>query len=459
MDFQNLVDSYDMAAAVLSVEKTEDGHWGEIRIVRANEQYKKIMGPNYRDDMLYSDLIPKEPNFEDFCFRCAVNKQHLHSYVVTKSMGLWTDATYIPLSKSYDTEKLSYFIFYFEFTKAPEAERLSNISFETAPFVVQTCLNLRGAKNFYEAMNTVICDIRDKTESFCSCIIMIEKEREKYAPLCAKFSDPKITIDDFMPYLTPDVVFSWEDTLKDTDCIIVKDNFDMERLSKKNPVWVNSLRSAGVKSLILSPLMQGPKMSGVLFITNFNVEQIIQLKDYIELTAFFLSAEIANNDLMERLEYMSNIDTLTGVKNRNSMNSRVDWHVKNNFPVHTPFGVIFADLNGLKQCNDSGGHEAGDRLLKHAADLLKEHFTEYEVYRSGGDEFVVIMPNCSKDDFEKEVEKLRKDTGYNSDICFAIGADWSNDGKDLRQCMHVADEAMYADKKEFYRQHPDKARR
>ena len=110
MDFQNLVDSYDMAAAVLSVEKTEDGHWGEIRIVRANEQYKKIMGPNYRDDMLYSDLIPKEPNFEDFCFRCAVNKQHLHSYVVTKSMGLWTDATYIPLSKSYDTEKLSYFI-------------------------------------------------------------------------------------------------------------------------------------------------------------------------------------------------------------------------------------------------------------------------------------------------------------------------------------------------------------
>ncbi len=459
MDFQNLVDSYDMAAAVLSVEKTEDGHWGEIRIVRANEQYKKIMGPNYRDDMLYSDLIPKEPNFEDFCFRCAVNKQHLHSYVVTKSMGLWTDATYIPLSKSYDTEKLSYFIFYFEFTKAPEAERLSNISFETAPFVVQTCLNLRGAKNFYEAMNTVICDIRDKTESFCSCIIMIEKERKKYAPLCAKFSDPKITIDNFMPYLTPDVVFSWEDTLKDTDCIIVKDNFDMERLSKKNPVWVNSLRSAGVKSLILSPLMQGPKMSGVLFITNFNVEQIIQLKDYIELTAFFLSAEIANNDLMERLEYMSNIDTLTGVKNRNSMNSRVDWHVKNNFPVHTPFGVIFADLNGLKQCNDSGGHEAGDRLLKHAADLLKEHFTEYEVYRSGGDEFVVIMPNCSKDDFEKEVEKLRKDTGYNSDICFAIGADWSNDGKDLRQCMHVADEAMYADKKEFYRQHPDKARR
>ena len=458
MDFQSLVDTYEMAAAVLSVEKTPDGHWGEIRIVRANAQYKNIMGPNYRDDMLYSDLIPKERNFEDFCFRCAVQKQHLHSYVDTKSMGLWTDATYIPLSKEYDTEKLSYFMFYFEFTKAPDAKRLSNLSLETAPFVIQTCLNLRGAQNFYEAMNTVIADIQDITQSFCSCIIMIDKERQKYATLCAKFSEPNVTMADFEPYLTPDVVFSWEDTLKDTDCIIVKDDFDMDNLAKKNPVWAKSLRSANVKSLILAPLMQGQMMSGVLFITNFNVEQIVDLKDFIEITAFFLSAEIANNDLMERLEYMSNIDTLTGVKNRNSMNTRVDWHVKNSFPVHTPYGVIFADLNGLKQCNDSGGHEAGDQLLKNAANLLKKHFSEYEVYRSGGDEFVIIMPGCDKAEFDKQVEELRKDTQADACVSFAIGADWSDDGKELRHCMHIADEAMYADKNEFYKQHPDKAR-
>ena len=67
MDFQNLVDSYDMAAAVLSVEKKEDGHPGDIRIVRANEKYRNIMGPNYHDDMIYSELIPKEANFEEFC--------------------------------------------------------------------------------------------------------------------------------------------------------------------------------------------------------------------------------------------------------------------------------------------------------------------------------------------------------------------------------------------------------
>ena len=99
MDFQNIVDSIEMAAAVLSVEDIGDGHYGDIRIVRANNAYKKIMGEGYHDNMIYSELIPKEPNFEDFCYRCAVHKLHLHAYVDTKSMGVWTDGTYIPLSK------------------------------------------------------------------------------------------------------------------------------------------------------------------------------------------------------------------------------------------------------------------------------------------------------------------------------------------------------------------------
>ena len=448
-----------MAAAVLSVEKTDDGHYGDIRIVRANAMYKQIMGEGYRDDMIYSELIPKEPNFEDFCFRCAVQKKHLHAYVDTKSMGLWTDASYIPLSTEIDQENLCYLLFFFEFTQAPEAERMANVSAETAPFVIQTCIKLRGADNFYESMNTVIADIQERTDSFSSCIFMIDKEKQKYAPLCSKFKNDVATIDDFMPYLTPDVVFSWEDTLEKRDIVIVKDDYDLNELEKINPVWVKSLRKGGVKTLVLVGLYQGPKMLGVLFITNFNVEHIVEIKEFVELTAFFLSAEIANNSLMERLEYMSNIDVLTGVKNRNSMNARVDFHVSNYFPVRTPFGIIFADLNGLKQCNDNGGHEAGDELLKKAATLLTKHFGKDEVYRSGGDEFVIIVQDCQKEDFEKRVEKLRADCGYGAEVTFAVGSDWSENPKDLRLCMHNADEAMYADKNAFYKQHPDKARR
>lgn len=459
MDFQVLVDSYERSAAVISVRTTADGHYDEIRIVRANEKYKQIMGEGYHDDMIYSELVPKEPNFEDFCYRAAVLKQSLHMYVDTKSMGVWTDGIYLPLSRNLDKDNLCYFLFSFEFTKGPESSRMSNVSAETSSLVIQTCINLRGSENFYESMNTVISDIQKKTDSFCSCIIMIDKEKHRYAPLCSKFSDDSISIDQFMPYLTPEVIFSWEDTIGTHDNVIIKNEHDMAELEKINPVWAKSLRDADVKSVILVPLSQGKKMFGVMFITNFNVEQIVELKGFIELTAFFLSAAIANNDLMERLEYMSNIDTLTGVKNRNSMNARVDWHVKNDFTVDVPYGVIFADLNGLKQCNDTGGHEAGDKLLKNAAALLVKHFGEYEIYRSGGDEFVVIVPECSKEVFEKKLADLRAESGYGAPVCLAIGSAWSTKGEELRHCMHLADEAMYADKSEYYAQHPEKERR
>lgn len=458
MDFQSIVDAQGMAAAVLSVEKTDDGHYGDIRIVRANEKYKQIMGPGFHDNMIYSELLPREANFEDFCYRCAVLKQHLHAYVDTKSMGVWTDGTYIPLSPSVDKGNLCYLLFYFEFTKGPDSEKMSNVSTETAHMVIQTCINLRGSENFYESMNKVVADILKNTQAFSACIFMIDSEKRKFAPLCAKYSDENISIEDFLPYLTDDVVFSWPETLRNRDDLIIKNDHDITELEKINPIWAKSLREAHVRNVILVPLSQGKKMFGVLFITNFNIEKIVDLKEFVELTAFFLSSEIANNTLMERLEYMSNVDSLTGVKNRNSMNARVDGHISKEFPVRVPFGIIFADLNGLKLCNDTGGHEMGDELLKNAAKLLKKHFEDDEIYRSGGDEFVVIVPNCQKEDFEKKISALRAESGVESDVCFAIGSAWSDKEAELRRCMHNADEAMYADKKEFYKQNPCWAR-
>lgn len=457
MGFQSIVDSYTMAAVVISVRTLPNGHYDEIRLVAANSIYKKDMTA-FKDNMLYSDLIPKEPNFEDFCYRCAVEKKFLHAYVKTKSMGIWVDSTYIPLSSEYDTDNLHHFLFLHEFTTDYIPEKMSDVSLQTSQSVIKTCINLRGSNNYYESMNTVIEDIQKETDSFCSCIILIDKQKKHFAPLCAKYKDDVATIEDFAEYLTPEVVFSWEDTISKRDMVIIKDDFDMDELEKINPVWVKSLRGAEVKNLILVPLSQGKKMFGVLFITNFNTENIVKIKEYIDLTSFFLSSEISNNDLMEKLEYLSNVDSLTEVKNRNSMNTRIDWHVKQYSTIPVPFGVIFADLNGLKKCNDTGGHEAGDQLLINAAKLLKKHFGEYEIYRSGGDEFVVIAPGLEKEAFNQKVEELRDESGYDAEVSLALGSDWTTDAKNLRKCLHNADEAMYRDKEEFYKKHPDKAR-
>lgn len=458
MDFQAFVDSFSQAAVILSVERKEEGKYGEIRFVAGNAPYL-LTTPNFRPNAIYSDIIPKEPNFEEFCYRCAVLKQHLHAYVDTKSMNFWFDGTYIPLDKSVDTDKLSYMVFTFFITENQDAERMSDISMESASFVVQTCINLRGADNFLVAMNKVIADIQEKTDSFSSVIFMIDEENDKFAPLCSKFRNDVAKIEDFIKYLTKDVVYSWVEMLKNRDAVFIKDEHDFEELKKVNPVWAESLKGADVKSVVLVPLMQGKKIIGVLFVTNFNVEKFVEIKEFITLTAFFLSAEISNNLMLEQLEYMSNIDVLTGIKNRNAMNARVDWHISNKMQVRTPFGIVFADLNGLKTCNDNFGHQEGDKLLKNAANLLKEVFPDDEIYRAGGDEFVVIVPGAEKADFEKKVSEIRDKSSYGCDVCFAIGSHWTEDADKLRMAMHLADEAMYDDKDKFYKTHSDISRR
>ena len=161
-------------------------------------------------------------------------------------------------------------------------------------------------------------------------------------------------MDDFSDRLNHKVIKTWDKTIGTSNIVIIKDEYDMKDLEKVNPIWAASLKASDVKSLILVPLHHMRKVLGYLFITNFNTDKVVETKEFIELTAYFISSEVANNILMEKLEFMSNVDTLTGLRNRNSMNNRVDLFVSGEMKVRAPLGSLFADLNGLKQKNDSG---------------------------------------------------------------------------------------------------------
>ena len=458
MDFQGFVNTFSSACAVLAVKKGVAGHSSEVRIHRANDFYKGTMGvARYRDDMLYYELVPKDLKFEDFCYRCAFQKQKLHSYVETRYLNCWSDLTLLPLEGG--DENTAYCAFFFEFTKVPDAEKMSLVSASTAAAVIKNCITLRGSKDFISSMKSVVVDLRERTQAFCCCIIMIDKINETSEILCESFNDAKVSMKDYMQFLPYEIIASWEDTIGGSDGVIVKDKHDMLELSKKNPEWAKSLQAGAVSNLILYPLMQGKSAMGFLFITNFDAKNLVALKESVGLTAFFLSSEISSHLLVEKLERLSNQDLLTGVKNRNSMNTRVDLFVSGEQKIAAPFGVIFADLNGLKQMNDKNGHAAGDVLIKAGAAVIKQIFGEDEIYRAGGDEFVVICPACSEEEFYSKVEKLRAKSGFGSKACLAIGADWNKEGDDLRRSMHLADEAMYRDKENFYKVHKEVDRR
>ncbi len=146
-------------------------------------------------------------------------------------------------------------------------------------------------------------------------------------------------------------------------------------------------------------------------------------------------------------------DFLTGLKNRNALNSRVEYFCE--FGVKGSLGVIYADLNGLKRANDNEGHNAGDRLIKWGASLIRKIFPESESYRAGGDEFVVFCLDIEEQDFHEKVERLKSLSEDPETLSLAIGCCYEKEVSDIRKAMHKADEAMYLHKALFYEAHPE----
>jgi len=453
VDFQSLVDMCAMSCSVVSVEKTADGRCGEIRIVCANKKYRDEMGPAFHDNMLYQELVPQASTFENFCFRCAIMGQRVHGYLYTKAHEAWTDMTLLPLVR--EPGGLGYCLFMIEATDGQNAERMASMSMDTAIAAVKASIALAGADDLHEGVKSILEDILDMTGGFSARIMLVDHEHETSAKFCEAFAkgafDDAEAAEVTMPY---ELMRSWEDMLGYTTEIILENEHDMEHIERCNPEWAASLRSFGVHSMILVPLRQGRDVIGFMYVTNFNTDKLIEIKELIELISFLLSSQIANYLLMKRLEHVSNVDGLTGLLNRHAMLDRI-----HSMDEGRPFGVINIDLNGLKYVNDNEGHDAGDRLLVQAAEVMKKIFRVEDLFRTGGDEFIVIATDIEREVFERKAERLRSDAAKNEIVNFATGAFWSDGSTDIQTAFVHADELMYADKDAFYKEHPELDRR
>ncbi|MBQ0052793.1 MAG: GGDEF domain-containing protein [Treponema sp.] len=99
---------------------------------------------------------------------------------------------------------------------------------------------------------------------------------------------------------------------------------------------------------------------------------------------------VLHSENESHLYIQSNIDELTGLYNRRAYEDDLKHHEENHAEPKFVYAAI--DVNGLKQVNDNIGHSAGDEMICGAADCLKETFCDYgRIYRTGGDEFVVMF--------------------------------------------------------------------
>ena len=137
------------------------------------------------------------------------------------------------------------------------------------------------------------------------------------------------------------------------------------------------------------------------------------------------------------------------------MNNRIDRVIAGKEVLAEPYAIVFADLNGLKRVNDTNGHNSGDEMIKEAADMISSVFFDSEVYRAGGDEFMVIACDINSEEVEKRVADLRAKVDASDKVSMAVGVAYSTEEKNILKAMRKADQRMYESKDNFYLEHPE----
>ncbi len=205
------------------------------------------------------------------------------------------------------------------------------------------------------------------------------------------------------------------------------------------------LKAQQVWRLLAVPLMKGGAMVGFLGVDNPRAHY-----DDATLLAsiqFFVTNSLDRKKQQAYLEKLSYRDMLTGLYNRNRYIERLEAYKQ---VQDQQIGAIYIDLNGLKKVNDEQGHRAGDELIVRAAGTIAGIFAE-DAYRVGGDEFVVILLDVSREDFARKTEQLRRQMQKNG-VDASIGGVWQASTENLENLLRLADENMYREKKRYYSQ-------
>lgn len=227
----------------------------------------------------------------------------------------------------------------------------------------------------------------------------------------------------------------------------------VEELKTIYPKAYNVLCEQGITSLILSPIHIKDHLYGFIGVDNPDLSRAVNVV-MMETFCYFISISVEKIRLNEKLIYNSFYDELTGLYNRNKYLQDIDTLRKQ----HQPLGILYMDINGLKDINDNLGHTYGDNILIQGAEMLKKVFTDANIYRIGGDEFVVLMTGVSEDEFTNLVVDLKKYILLSPECKGAVGHTWANDGVELDRKITDADEYMYQDKMHYYRNNPNSNR-
>jgi diguanylate cyclase (GGDEF)-like protein len=164
-------------------------------------------------------------------------------------------------------------------------------------------------------------------------------------------------------------------------------------------------------------------------------------------------AEMANLQVRAEESYkLATLDPLTGLYNRRLAQQRLAGEVSRSQRYGHPLTVLILDLNGFKQINDRYGHGAGDNVLRVFAERLSKVIRASDLaVRMGGDEFMVVLPECQPQQVQGLLDRLGPVecdcNGEKVRVTFAAGWAGYQREETPEQIIERADQALYAQKR------------
>jgi diguanylate cyclase (GGDEF)-like protein len=214
------------------------------------------------------------------------------------------------------------------------------------------------------------------------------------------------------------------------------------------------------RSVVAVPVRFQKDVLGVLEVMNFAGPEGISPRDkrLVEVLADYAALAIEDARHAERIRELTIIDDVTGLYNVRHLNTVLDEEIYRSIRYAFEFSVIFLDLDRFKSVNDNHGHLLGSRLLVEVGEILRHNLRLIDfAFRYGGDEFVVVLPQTSKENACHATRRLNQVVHEHEWLAaakplrltasFGI-ATFPGDARTKAGLLRLADEAMYTAKRE-----------
>ena len=165
-----------------------------------------------------------------------------------------------------------------------------------------------------------------------------------------------------------------------------------------------------------------------------------------------LKAQADLIEAREDLRFSATHDSLTGLWNHGTVLDLLEREIRRSARVPAPVGVLMVDIDHFKIINDTYGHLAGDSVLKDVSRRIEQAVRSYDIVgRYGGEEFVLVLPECHPEETQANGERIRQAVastpiaagGVDIDVTVSVGAASMADATSPNDLLTRADSALY----------------